>query len=870
MLLAVGTSLDRYVVEARIGSGGMAVVYRVRHAQLGSLHALKVLALPMPSVRDRLLQEGRLQASLRHPNVVAVTDIIDVDGSPGLIMEYVAGPNLEVLLQGCRPSEAQAEALGAGIISGVAYAHQLGLIHRDLKPANVLLALGAHGPEPKVADFGLAKLLTPEPGAMRQTRQGVSLGTPSYMAPEQIRDARSVDKRADVFSLGAILYDLACGAQAFPGDDLLTVFTAISEGRFKPPWACAPSLPVSMVRAIEGALKVNPDERVPDCETLLDMWRPKGRSSLDAVWDASFLKTFAAAAVAPSVARTNSLSDTYEPTGSHQVTTPAPSPQPRARGRVSQASQSHVLLLTDVVDSTRIAESLGDARMTDLWTAHDRAARDLLVRWPGQEIDRTDGFLLLFDSVLDAVRYALDYHEALRTLSAQLDQPLRARVGIHLADVILRENALSDIALGAKPIEVEGLGKPLAARVMSVAAGGQTLLTAAARHALPDAGLRVQSHGHWRMKGISEPVELFEVGGGQAPFTPPPDGPKVYQVVRQGDLWIPRREVRRVLSAETDAFVGREEELQALSRLIEEGGRVVSLLGPGGTGKTRLARHFSWTWLGEFPGGVYFCELAEARDQDGLVAAVARGLDVPLGNDPLSQLGHAIAARGVCLVILDNVEQIVAYAAASVTRWGQLAPQAVFLATSRERLSVPGEQVLSVDPMGRDEAVGLFEIRARAHQPTFAVTAQNRADVLAIVETLDGLPLAIELAAARIRILSPPQLRERLKDRFKVLSASSRGGTARQGTLRATIDWSWDLLAPHEKGALAQLSAFEGDFTLAAAEAVLDLKPWEDAPFAMDVVQALVDKSLLRLEPDRSEQGEPWFGLFSSIHAYAV
>lgn len=273
MELTPGTTVDRYTIECALGEGGMAIVYKVRHRSLGSLHALKVLSLKMPSVRERLVQEGRVQASLRHPNIVAVTDIIEVDGAPGLIMEFIDGPDLESLLERYRPTLEEAEALAVGIISGVASAHRLGLIHRDLKPANVLMASTDAGPVPKVADFGLAKLLSGDAAAvMSRTRSGQAMGTPSYMAPEQIRNAKGVDKRADVFSLGAILYDLVCGRQAFAGGDLLTVFSAITTGSYTPPDEVVPGLPERMVNAINGALRVNPEERIPDCETLLATW----------------------------------------------------------------------------------------------------------------------------------------------------------------------------------------------------------------------------------------------------------------------------------------------------------------------------------------------------------------------------------------------------------------------------------------------------------------------------------------------------------------------------------------------------------------------------------------------------------------------
>src|SRR5262245_50635838 len=186
---------------------------------------------------------------------------------------------------------------------------------------------------------------------------------------------------------------------------------------------------------------------------------------------------------------------------------------------------------------------------------------------------------------------------------------MEARVGIHVGAVTLRENAPEDVARGAKRIEVEGLAKPLAARVMSLARGGQTLLTTAAREALGalPAGAEMVSHGHYRLKGIEEPVEIFGLGVRDgSPLMPPADADKAYRVVRSGELWTPVREVRHTLPAERDPFVGRTSELRALAARLESGARLVTVLGPGGTGKTRLVRRYGTNWLGDWPGGVYF------------------------------------------------------------------------------------------------------------------------------------------------------------------------------------------------------------------------------------------------------------------------
>ena len=543
------------------------------------------------------------------------------------------------------------------------------------------------------------------------------------------------------------------------------------------------------------------------------------------------------------------------------------------------------LLLTALGDSAALAQRLGDVAMARVWAAHDRVARDLLRDWRGREIDKTDGFLILFSAATDALGYALAYHRALATLEQTLAVSevatdglplrLRARAGLHVGEITVRETPAADVALGAKPLEVDGVSKPLAARVMSTALGGQTLITAAARDALGAVPQRVLSHGHWRVKGLPVPLELFEVGdagdagdaggaGGQsAPFTPPPDGDKVYRVVRQGDLWLPARDLKHSLPAERDAFVGRRSTLLELARRFDDGARLVSVLGIGGCGKTRLATRFGWQWLGDFPGGVWFCDLAPARTVEGIFNAVAQGLGVPLGpDDPRTQLGQAIAGRGRCLVILDNFEQIARHAEETLGTWLTRAGDARFLVTSREVLGVVGEEALALAPLQADDARQLFLRRAASAKRDFHASDDDQVAIGALVKLLDGLPLAIELAAARVRTLTPRALLARMSERFKLL-ASSGGRLDRQSTLRAAFDWSWDLLQTSDKAALAQLSVFEGGFTLEAAEAVLDLSDMTGAPWTVDVVHSLVDKSFVRpLDGER-------FDLLMSVQAYA-
>lgn len=220
-MLQPGTIVDdRYEIEALVGEGGLAEVYRVRHVDLGSIHALKVLIWRRKSLMERLVLEGRIQAQLRHPNVVTVTDLVRMDGQIGLLMEYIDHETLEHYLEarGALPVD-EALALMAPVLSGVTAAHDAGVLHRDLKPANVMLARDTRGVVPKVADFGIAKVVADEVGSSGNTKAGVTMGTPGYLPPEQVLDSAEADARADVFALGAILYECIAGRRAFADDD---------------------------------------------------------------------------------------------------------------------------------------------------------------------------------------------------------------------------------------------------------------------------------------------------------------------------------------------------------------------------------------------------------------------------------------------------------------------------------------------------------------------------------------------------------------------------------------------------------------------------------------------------------------------------
>lgn len=557
----------------------------------------------------------------------------------------------------------------------------------------------------------------------------------------------------------------------------------------------------------------------------------------------------------------------------------------RAQARAAEETviTTRVLLLTDVVDSTQTMQDLGDAQAARLWAEHDRAARDLLPAWRGREIDKTDGLLLLFETVADALAYARAYHAALAGLSL----PLRARAGLHLGPVVLRENSADDVARGAKPLEVDGLAKPATARIMALAGGGQTLLSQDAHQALAAAdavgAAEAVSHGHWLMKGVDTPIELFEWPLAGDPVPAPAEGDKGWRVTSVDSGWRPVREVPGNLPAALSSFVGRAAELRQIRRLLEGPLRLLTLVGMGGLGKTRLSLQAAEASRHRYPDGTWFLDLSPLADPALIAAELLQlfGLRPVADRTPLQVLCEHLAPRRTLLVV-DNCEHLIAMSAVlpqALQALLRAAPRLQIIATSREALRLPGEQVLGIAPLApppagagddaaalaANPAVQLFVERARAHQPAFDL-AQQPAAVAELVRRLEGIPLALELAAARTRQLAVADILKRLDDRYRLLTGGSRSLQQRQQTLRALVDWSYDLLGEAEQTLFARLSVLRGSFDLAAAEAVGGLAPLDPLD-VMDALGALVDKSLVQLD---GAAGEGAYRLLDTLRDYAA
>ncbi|MCB9675948.1 MAG: tetratricopeptide repeat protein [Alphaproteobacteria bacterium] len=315
-------------------------------------------------------------------------------------------------------------------------------------------------------------------------------------------------------------------------------------------------------------------------------------------------------------------------------------------------------------------------------------------------------------------------------------------------------------------------------------------------------------------------------------------------------------------------FIGRVRELERLETLLTEG-RLVVLLGMGGSGKTRLAQEWAHTHRDRWPGGVWFCDLTPARDLgdvlDAIAAGVRAGLDARATvEQSLDKLATAIDERGECLVLIDNAEHVPL--GPVVEQWLDRTHDARFVVTTRERLGIRGEAVLNVQPMEDDDAIALFVDRACAVRGPEAVTHADDSAIREIVRGLDGLPLAIEIAASRVGSMAPAQLAKRLQSRFKLITAQPGTRPDRHASLRAALDWSWDLLDDWERQALCVASIFRGGFTLEAAEEVL-LPEDPDAPWTLDLLQSLTDKSLVLTESPSG--GDVRYRLLESVRAYA-
>lgn len=511
-------------------------------------------------------------------------------------------------------------------------------------------------------------------------------------------------------------------------------------------------------------------------------------------------------------------------------------------------------LFSDIEGSTRLLQEHGDDFRT-LLEKHAQLIREAIAETDGVEVGTGgDSFFVAFDSAPDALRAAVLSQQALATHAWPPGGEMRVRMGLHTG--LGRLGGDSYV----------GLDVHRAARLMAAAHGGQIVISEST-HALvrddPPADVSFLDLGAHRLKDLAHPERVYQVVHPDLPTEFPPLGSL------EG---FPNN-----LPAQLSSFLGREETLRAVQEVVDAS-RLVTLTGPGGVGKTRLALQVAADRIERHPDGVWLAEFGGLADPDLVPHAVRAALGVPEhpGRPTVTTLTGYLQRRDV-LLVLDNCEHLIDAAAGLAATVLGASRQVRVLATSREPLHVPGEATWPVPPMtiptsdaavevgNPPEAVVLFVDRARATDPSFDLTERNAPAIAAICRRLDGLPLAIELAAARVRALSVEDIATRLRDHLAVLSAGSRTALPRQQTLEATVAWSYDLLNEAERVVFTRLAVFSGSFDLAAAEQVGAGGDIE-RPQVLDLLSGLVDKSLLSVVRDEEEVR---YRMLATIRDYA-
>jgi predicted ATPase/class 3 adenylate cyclase len=497
-------------------------------------------------------------------------------------------------------------------------------------------------------------------------------------------------------------------------------------------------------------------------------------------------------------------------------------------------------LFTDIEGSTRLWEREPE-RMRLAMARHDALVREAVEGNGGSVVKKTgDGVHAVFAAALPAARAAIALQAALAALEAECGLPIRARCGLHAGPSQARDD------------DYYGSEVNRAARIMSAAHGGQVLASRAVRdelerHLPDDLGLR--DLGAVRLRDLARAERLFQLTHPALRADFPP--------LRSLE------ETPNNLPHALTSFVGREREIDEVCALLRRS-RLLTLTGMGGLGKTRLSLHAAVQVLDDFPDGVWLVELAPLQDPRGVAQAVATALGVreEVGRAVEEALERHVRDRKL-LVILDNCEHLLDAAAAIALRMLRAGAGVRVLATSREPLRVAGEAAYSLAGLALPpeaspaapadiaacEAVRLLLDRARDVRPSFALTTENAPVIAAICRDLDGIPLALELAAARIRSLPVEDVAARMKDRFRLLTDGDPTALPRQRTLRALIDWSYELLSEDEQRLFRRLSVFAGGWTLDAARAVC--ADGEDAGAMADRLARLVEKSLVAFDEDR-------------------
>lgn len=821
----IGRKLGKYEIVQFVGRGGMATVYKGYDRDLNRYCAIKVLPPHPgrdPSYIRRFRQEALAIARLQHPHILALYDSGSEDDIFYLVTPYVEGGSLAELIRRGRLPVVRVEQILNEVASALDYAHRKGVIHRDIKPGNVLM--DGEG-NTLLADFGIARLQEVNATA---TRTGNIMGTPTYMSPEQSK-GKGGDARTDIYSLGVVIYEILTGRPPYISDTPLDIIHQHVARAIPSITKARSDLPPAMDGVMDRALAKEPEHRF---QTALE-------------FSEAFMRAIRSAQPDPQPSAMSSGVDS--PTPQTPITmqfipseTTRVFSDPPSFG--AHGLRVYTFLFADIEGSTQLWERQPEA-MSIALAHYEAVMSDTVEIYQGKFfITGAESMYAVFETAENALEAALGVQRSLYQAATRAEDPLLAlnvQMGIYSGEAEKRANEFFGIALNR------------AARFMKAARGGQILLSEATKALLPET-MELRDLGMHRLHEVNETVHIFQAVSTKFPLNAAP----IHSLTPRPTN----------LPAQITSLIGREQHVAEIGRLLRQSNvRLLSLLGPGGIGKTRLSIEVGASLLDEYEDGVYFIPLGPLNQMEAILKYLAQALDIAEdGKKLLLDLIKAHLKTRQLLLIFDNFEHILD-AAPVVNELLAAAARVKVLVTSREPLFIYGERNYVVSPLTlpdpnaeldelrRSPAVVLFVDRVQAVQPEFTLTAVDAPSVTQICRQLDGLPLALELASARVRDLALSEIAEQLTKRLALLSKGPRDLPARQQTMRGAIDWSYQLLSAEEQRSFARLAIFENQFLAEAAAAIT----------ATPDLESLKNKSLLQ------QPAEHVFSMLTVLREYA-